>query len=176
VTGVSNLLKIRPIAPVGDASAKANIERALKLDPVVSAYEVDVRMHNGTAYLYGNVDNEYERILAEDIAERQSGVISVVNHLEAEPWDYKSDFEIAEDIGGQLFWSPMVDRDDINVTVDNGTATLTGTVHSWSEHQAAIENAYEGGALSVRDELTTTYAPMDYTPTYRYSPYIPPVL
>jgi len=39
------------------------------------------------------------------------------------------------------------------VKVENGVATLTGTVDSWSEYRAATENAYEGGASSVKNEL-----------------------
>jgi len=39
-----------------------------------------------------------------------------------------SDADIAEDIESQFFWSPFVDSDDINVSVDAGVARLTGTV------------------------------------------------
>jgi osmotically-inducible protein OsmY len=44
-----------------------------------------------------------------------------------------------------LWWSPFVDSDDVNVTVDDGVVTLTGAVDSWSEYNAAANNAYEGG-------------------------------
>jgi hypothetical protein len=37
--------------------------------------------------------------------------------------------------------------------VDDGVATLTGTVDSWSEYDAAVNNAYEGGAVYVDNEL-----------------------
>jgi len=32
-------------------------------------------------------------------------------------------------------------------------AELTGTVDSWSERDAATDNAYEGGAVSVDNDL-----------------------
>jgi osmotically-inducible protein OsmY len=47
-----------------------------------------------------------------------------------------------------------VDSDEIAVSVKDGVATLRGLVDDWAEQRTAIENAYEGGALSVRDELT----------------------
>lgn len=39
------------------------------------------------------------------------------------------------------------------MTVKDGVATLEGTVDSWSEREAATENAYEGGARTVKNFL-----------------------
>ena len=66
---------------------------------------------------------------------------------------FKTDSEIKEEIESEFFCSPFVDGDDIKVSVNNGTATLTGTVGSWSEHSAANENAIEGGAALVNNQL-----------------------
>jgi osmotically-inducible protein OsmY len=65
----------------------------------------------------------------------------------------RSDTEIWEDIRDELWWSPFVDDDEVDVRVDEGTATLTGTVDSMAECQAATENAYEGGAVHVVNKL-----------------------
>lgn len=65
----------------------------------------------------------------------------------------RKDLEIQEEINDQMFWSPFVDSDDVNVRVTNGVAKLTGTVSSWSEAQAAVDNAYEGGAAIVDNDL-----------------------
>lgn len=53
----------------------------------------------------------------------------------------------------QLFWIIFVDSDGINVSVDEGGATLTGDVANSSKRQSAVENAYEGGAESVVSRL-----------------------
>lgn len=66
---------------------------------------------------------------------------------------YANDGAIASDIENEMFWSPFVDGGDIRIEVTRGIATLTGTVHSRRELQAAIENAYEGGALDVINKL-----------------------
>ncbi len=42
---------------------------------------------------------------------------------------------------------------DINVKVKDGTAILTGTVNSRLEYKAATENAYEGGATWVENNI-----------------------
>jgi len=41
----------------------------------------------------------------------------------------------------------------VNVEVKNGDVLLTGTVDSWMEYNAAANNAYEGGAVYVDNEL-----------------------
>ncbi len=58
-----------------------------------------------------------------------------------------------------MFWSPFVDGDKVTVSVDDGVATLSGTVEDWSEHGAAIENARDGGATRVVDRLRVRYGP-----------------
>jgi osmotically-inducible protein OsmY len=70
------------------------------------------------------------------------------------PSSQNTDREILDSINEELWWSPFVDTEKVHVMVDDGQATLTGTVHSTLEHDAAIENAREGGAESVNDKLT----------------------
>nr|WP_269433863.1 BON domain-containing protein [Desulfosarcina widdelii] len=58
-----------------------------------------------------------------------------------------------EDIQNEFFWSPFVNGEDIQVRVEEGKATLTGTVDSLREFKAATENACEGGAAIVNNRL-----------------------
>ena len=48
-------------------------------------------------------------------------------------------------------------RPVMTVSVQNGMARLTGTVDTWSERRAATENAYEGGATLVDNDLVIDY-------------------
>lgn len=123
------------------------------------------------------MDTYFEKAQAEDVVSQVQGVIAVENNIavdEISPptydpyvdeFDYglygygpggyplKTDKQIAEDIQDELFWSPFVDADDVKVTVEDGVATLDGKVDSWSEYHSAVENAYEGGSIWVRNEL-----------------------
>ncbi len=135
---------------------------------------------NGVVNLYGNVDSYFEKVQADDVAAAVRGVVAVNNRLTVEvdyeplvsdpyvddwyAYDYgwyrytpgysvKSDAEILDDVEDELWWSPFVDEDDVTVTVDNGVVTLEGTVDSWAERSAARDNAYEGGAMWVDNEL-----------------------
>ena len=80
---------------------------------------------------------------------------AVENNLIVEDeWEYKSDWAIKEDIEDEFFWSFVVDEDDVGVQVSNGTAILSGEVASRYEAQAAVKNAFEGGARSVENNIT----------------------
>ncbi len=165
---VTNLIKVRPTQGPTDEAIRNDIIRALSINPVVEQYDIDVKAYNGRVYLDGRVNSTFEREQVEDIAARQRGVIEVVNLLEISDWEWHSDWEIKEEIQSEFFWSPFVDGDGIEVTVEDGVATLQGEVDTPGEHESAIENAYEGGARRVISRLSVEYTP-DYdvfTPGY----------
>lgn len=179
VYDVHNLIKVRPQGGRSDAQIADDVRAALMRDPYVERYEVEVAVHDGRVVLSGAVDNHVERVQADAVTSRVEGVTTVVNRLDVadgpqaydpfvDPWGrialpwiaplpyavaLKSDLRIAEEIESEFFWSPFVDGDQVDVRVRDGVATLTGTVDSWSERAAARENAFEGGAVSVRNRL-----------------------
>lgn len=182
VVDVTNRLRVQPVLDRPDTEIAEDVRQALAIDPDVSRFEIAVDVINGVVYLTGNVDSYFEKGEADDIASRINGVTAVRNNLNVDtldsvitydpyiyqtyyPYDYSwydyqpyytfaSDAEIEDDIKSELWWSPFVDSDEVEVTVDNGTVTLTGTVDTWSERTAATENAYEGGATWVYNNLT----------------------
>lgn len=177
---VRNRLKVVPTGAMADTAIQDSVESALTRDIFVESYEVTPTVHNGIVDLYGTVDSHFEKAQADDAASRVNGVIDVRNHLvvtDPDPFIYdpyvypwyphafgwyhapdivstRTDAAIKGDIEDELWWSPFVDSDDVSVTVDDGTATLTGTVDSYSEFDAARENAYEGGAINVVCDMT----------------------
>lgn len=168
---------------LSDAQIARRVRTALSLNAVVDGYEIDVQVNDGQVVLTGTVDTNLEKAYADDVASQIRGVRSVDNRLNVyssympltyDPyvWDYdrrdwawydyepnraaKSDAEIKEDIEDQLFWSPYVDEAQVNVTVHNGVAILTGQVESFDEKIAAGKNAIDGGAVNVNNQLVTT--------------------
>lgn len=178
VLAVRNHLKVRPDEERADALLEQDVRAALLRSPHVQLYEVDVDAVDGVVHLDGQVDSYFEKRRADDLAARTSGVTEVRNRILVEdrlyahdpytdPWSvydyswyealprhtYADDWEIRRDIRSELFWSPFVDQDEVTVLMEDGIATLIGTVDSWSEKSAAQENAYEGGASFVRNRL-----------------------
>lgn len=179
VTRVRNNLKVDRREGPDDALIESQIQQALRRDPYVAHYDLGVEVQGGTAILTGTADSYFEKAQADVDASQVYGVLDVANDITVnrkQPLPYQShvdewyvydfdwynhapghtfrpDFEIQEDIVNQLWWSPFVDAADVTVEVDDGVATLTGTVDSWSEYWAARENALEGGAVWVDNEL-----------------------
>ncbi|MCR4296943.1 MAG: BON domain-containing protein [Elusimicrobia bacterium] len=64
------------------------------------------------------------------------------------------DLKIAQEIRDQLLRSRFVDSGKVDVLVLDGTAILTGDVDTAAERSSAGQNAFEGGAIRVRNRLT----------------------
>ncbi len=183
VIRVKNQIKVTPVPSAENGSeVEQKILNKFRRDTYVENLEITVTVLSGIVNLYGTVDTYYEKTRAEDLASEVAGVYAVNNSINVnkdwEPFVYKpyvdesyvpdyewysyqpsvtarkSDREIADNIENELFWSPFVDSDSVTVIVDDGKATLTGKVDSWSEYDAATQNALEGGAVVVDNELT----------------------
>ena len=183
VIRVKNQIKVTPPAQaVSNQELEETIVDKFRRDAYVDNFEITVTALGGMVSLYGTVDTYYEKARAEDLVSEVKGVYSVNNNLIVQQdwdsyvykpyvddsyiYDYdwysyqpnvtvtKDDHELKDNIESQLFWSPFVDSDQVTVMVDDGKATLTGQVDSWSEYDAAAQNALEGGAVVVDNELT----------------------
>ncbi len=162
---VDDRLKVRPASASTDSDLAQAVQAALERDAIVHARELSVAADHGRVWLFGAVDDAFERERAIAVASQVGGVQTVIDRTELPvqhgPWTpgasllatWRTDAELERDIERQLMWSPWVDADDVQVEVDDGVATLTGTVDSWFEKRKAVEQAFEGGALSVDDDL-----------------------
>lgn len=179
VVSVNSLIKVRPVARIDDDKIADKVRDALLRNPFTESYKIDVRVKNRVVRLEGTVDSYFEKAEAENIAFRAKGVTDVKNNLTVsypdlviyDPYVYswsiydypwyensviitnKSDLGIKQAIESELLWSPFVDSDDVTVSVEAGIATLTGSVDSIREYEAAKQNAFEGGATGVISKL-----------------------
>lgn len=176
VSEVRDELRVAPTTPTGESELEAEIKDALFRNVITAAYEISVDVDNGVVTLRGDVDSYAEKATAGEVARGIVGATRVINSLEVrrdspvytyDPYlsqfypyiqsfkDYthrrplRSDLEIEKAIESELAWSPFVNQGDVEVNVSNGVALLSGRVKSWSERDAAIKNAFEGGAVEV---------------------------
>jgi osmotically-inducible protein OsmY len=176
---VNSLIKVRPReSSVDDETIAEDVRGALARNPYTEVYDIAVDVKDHVVRLEGSVDSYFDKAEAEVVADRANGVAVVRNYLEVNNpstltynpyvadwsiYDYswysvpvaysKTDRSIKSDIENELFWSPFVDPGQVSVSVEGGVATLTGIVDSRNEGQAAVQNAFEGGAVTVIDKL-----------------------
>lgn len=163
-----------------EQAIRQDVVQALDFHPVTEAYEIDVRVQGGEVTLAGKVDSWIEKGVADSVVAGVQGVVNISNDLEVrnhsarfvfDPYvdprpfldhDWyrpdagavlKSDSAIEQAIEQQLFWSPFVDANEVEVSVRNGVATLRGQVDTPAESRAAAENAFEGGASGIVNDL-----------------------
>jgi osmotically-inducible protein OsmY len=164
---VKNHIKVRPgmgshssQKPHVDAELAKKVRLALLRNPYTHQHEITVTVNNRLAMLDGTVNSNLDKVKAEEVVSAVKGVAAVTNNLRVKKtWTPKDDWEIKRDIAGELWWSPFVDEDDVSVSVTDGTVTLVGVVDTLRERRVATENAYEGGAKHVRNELKVRYGP-----------------
>ncbi len=152
---VDNYLRVRGESVASDRETLADVNAALQRDTYLDQFDVGVTVGNGHVFLRGTVDSQFEKERAEDVVSTVAGVAAVTNHLRvADDYDSVSDdLNLKTDIDMQLSWSPYLDLDQIDVTVTDGVATLTGTVDNWTQWGAAQDNALEAGARRVINNL-----------------------
>lgn len=151
---IKNNIKVRPVIKTTDAKIARETMKALSMEPLINPYRINAVVLNKKLYLYGRVHNPYEKLYVERVASAVPGIVEIENNIAlAYKWEWKSDKAIEDDIKDQIFWSFLVDSDDIGVNVKEGIVTLKGKVGGRLEHRAVIRNAFEGGAKKVRDRL-----------------------
>lgn len=180
VLSVTNDIDVKPEGAMNDIDLQRSIAVALALNPITESHEIAATVDGGTATLRGTVDSFFERAEATSVAMRVDGVHAVVNQLDVrvptgafvyeryafpdypdiDLWELyvptatnQPDRDIEAQIMEELLFDPDVDLYQIEVSVSNGVATLSGTVDSRFESLQAELNARQGGATGVVNKL-----------------------
>jgi len=170
---VHNLLKVRPARLVPDEDIGQNITAALARDPYVGHCDCHVQVHGGQVLLSGHANTPFDVGQAGDVAAGVNGVVDVNNRLEVASPDAEDGFTtpfagddenkkraapdpdhaLAARIRARYGWSASLHDQDVDVRVENGRATLRGTVDTWLDRQHAAQAAHEAGAREVNNHL-----------------------
>ena len=140
-----------------DAEIESGADLTLDWNPVIDTDDIDVSVADGVVRLDGSVDAYWKRWKAEDLVSDLKGVIDVENHLTVVP---EGDFlarDIASDIESALERNLYVDAEKVTVKVEDGKATLTGTVPSYyARGRAYSAAAYTPGVVEVDNNILVT--------------------
>jgi osmotically-inducible protein OsmY len=133
-----------------DDTLEKRLSASLAHNSLTSGAEIAVTADDGTVTLYGKVESRAVKDEAFKLAALTKGVAAIKDEIQVKfAWPFMTDDEIRDEIEQEMRWSLFVDADQIDVSVKDGIATLSGRVRTWRERLAAAENAYEGGAHTV---------------------------
>jgi osmotically-inducible protein OsmY len=139
-----------------DADLRGDVLQALMLDSLVPS-TVDAMVDDGFVTLTGKANWQYQRDEAEYVASNIVGAVDVFNEIELE-YPTPDAGDVKESIKKAFKRNASLDAKDLDVSTNNGTVTISGTVSSWVEHDEAIDAAWAApGVTSVRDQMTVAY-------------------
>lgn len=154
-----------------DAWIDGKAEATLLFNGNLNSFDINTDVQNGKVILTGKVDNSVDKKLAEELVANIDGVTDVDNQLtvveehdseamDSDDMDMDSatgkltDAKIATVIKTRLLMDSDISGFDIDVDVEQGNVTLTGTVDSDAERDLAVEIAKNATDVTdVEDNL-----------------------
>ena len=155
-----------------DAWIDGKAEATLLFNGNLNSFDINTDVQNGKVVLTGKVENSVDKKLAEELVANIDGVTDVDNQLtivadkdydedmDADDQDDESamseltDAKIATVIKTRLLMDSDISGFDIDVDVEEGNVTLTGTVDSDAERDLAVEIAKNASDVKdVEDNL-----------------------
>ena len=154
-----------------DAWIDGKAEATLLFNGNLNSFDINTDVQNGKVILTGKVDNSVDKKLAEELVANIDGVTDVDNQLtvveehdseamDGDDMDMDSatgkltDAKIATVIKTRLLMDSDISGFDIDVDVEQGNVTLTGTVDSDAERDLAVEIAKNATYVTdVEDNL-----------------------
>ncbi|MDD1678286.1 MAG: BON domain-containing protein [Methanomicrobiales archaeon] len=145
-----------PTIPIPrDEDVRLSVIRNLSDDPDLEKTDIRVSVKDGIVTLEGSVDAYWKKWEAEYTSCNVRGVCDIVNKVSVVPTMQISDRVIAEDVEAAIERRRNVNIEDLDIRVENGVVTLSGTVPDWDARRAAVNAAeFTKGVINVIDELT----------------------
>ena len=144
-----------------DSELKKVVLDELSWEPSVDAAHIGVTAKDGVVTLTGQVDNYSHKAGAEKAASRVKGVRAVVEEIEVKlPYDVKrSDEDIAAAAVDRLGWNSTIPNGAVQVKVEKGWVTLSGTVDWQFEKEAAeLDIRALSGVIGVSNQVLVSPA------------------
>jgi osmotically-inducible protein OsmY len=148
VRAVANDIEVRLRLERTDADIALDAARVLEHHSMVPQ-SVQAVVHHGHLTLTGKVEWLYQKESAERAVRHIRGVRGVLNHITVAPTAAVGD--VRRRIVKALHRHADVDARQIKVTVSDRTATLTGTVGTWLQREAAEHAATNAPGITYVD-------------------------
>ncbi len=146
-------VKLAPDAKPDDTEIAAAVRQALQWDVFVPDDKIQTTVAHGFVTLQGTVEYASQRHDAARAVQNLAGVCAIDNLIKVKRVDVQKPM-LKTAIHDALERRAERDADRIQLQIDAGHVTLSGTVHSWSERQAVVGAAWgTRGVEMVTDEL-----------------------
>ncbi len=139
-----------------DAQLQQDVIAELKWEPSVDATQIGVEVKNGVVTLAGHVASFAEKWNAERAAQRVAGVggLAVEMDVALSGANQRYDKDIAQAASNALQWTTYLPSKAVQVMVENGWITLSGTL-DWDYQRQTAANAvrYLMGVKGVSNNI-----------------------
>jgi osmotically-inducible protein OsmY len=167
-----DLQRERTFVTKSDGEIKNAVEAALRYDPRVSGFSLDVKVEDEIVTLSGSVGNLKAKIAAEQDAKDTVGSTWVRNLLKVRPDSLPTDAAIEKTLKAALHRDSILDGSAITAVAIHHVVYLSGSVDWGYQKQEAYDVAARTkGVLEVRNRLATDpgYGMSYYDwPTFEY--------
>ena len=148
VRAVANDIEVKLKLGRTDADIARDVAMALRIHTSIPA-TVQAAVHHGHVTLTGTVSWLYQTVLAEKTAAHIDGVRRIINRITVLPRAAGRD--VQKRIIQALHRAADVEAHLIAVHVADGMARLSGTVHTWTERDAAAAAAAAAPGITMVD-------------------------
>lgn len=163
VRAVANDIQVRLRLSVTDDEIAHDAARALALRVTIPT-TVQATVHHGHVTLTGRVPWLYHRTISEIAVQPIKGVVGITNRIEVRP-DATS-LDVRHRITETLHRMADINAKSVGVAVHGTAVTLTGTVSSWAQRDAAQDAAEAAPGVTVVHNLIEVKSPgIDTTDT-----------
>lgn len=146
-----------------DSDIQHDVMDELEWEPSLDASGIGVAVTDGIVTLSGLVKTYAEKLAAETATRRVAGVRAVAEEITVRlASDAKSsDSEIAARILDVFEWNVAIPDEDLQVKVEHGWVTLTGTVAFAFQRQAAVDAAGKiSGVVGIGNQILIRKVPV----------------
>jgi osmotically-inducible protein OsmY len=157
VTKVDNQLLVK--YPEGaklpsDKEIASAIERSLSWNDSTKNSDVQISVNKGIVTLEGHVDAYWKKTRVQNLASNVIGVLRIDNKIVVTPKKTIVDDVIADDVVNAIDRNYTIDVNQVDIRVEDGVVTLSGTVADRRACEEAIEIASNTlGVTDVVDRL-----------------------